>query len=290
MFLRLRPVGILLIWIASLIISSSAICAEDKPAEPAKSEPPKKEEKKPEETPAKKPKMKKYDEVITTNAVTKIGLFRVHRIEESIYYEIPGDALDTDLLWVIQISETTAGSSYAGMPVGDRVVRWELRGDQVLLRDVRYGIRADTSDPISRAVKASNLAPIIRAFEVKAFGKDKAPVIDVTEIFRKDVPEFSPRRALSAGAIDDKRTFIEEFKAFPRNINVRVLASFAPGKQAGGGEDGPQTSGITAVICHSMVKLPETPMKPRRFDSRVGFFTESFTDYANRDDHAAETV
>jgi hypothetical protein len=139
-------------------------------------------------------------------------------------------------------------------------------------------------------VKASNLAPIIRAFEVKAFGKDKAPVIDVTDLFRKDVPEFSPRRALSAGAMDDKRTFIEEFKAFPRNLNVRVLASFAPGKQAGGGDDGPQSSGITALICHSMVKLPETPMKPRRFDSRVGFFTESFTDYANHDDHAAETV
>src|SRR3954467_15268002 len=137
MFLRLRPLCILCIWISSLLVSSPAMRAEDKPAEPAKSEPAKKDDKKPEEVPTKKSKMKKYDEVITTNAVTKIGLFRVHKIEESIYYEIPADALDTDLLWVIQISETTAGSSYAGMPVGDRVVRWELRGDQVLLRDVR---------------------------------------------------------------------------------------------------------------------------------------------------------
>jgi len=161
----------------------------------------------------------------------------VHRIEESLFYEIPADVLDTDLLWVVQISETTAGSSYAGMPAGDRVVRWELHGDQVLLRDVRYGIRADAADPIARAVKASNLAPIIRAFEIKAYGKDKAPVIDVTDLFRKDVPEFSARRALNAGAMDDKRSFIEEFKAFPRNINVRVLASFAPGKQGGGSSD-----------------------------------------------------
>jgi hypothetical protein len=277
--------------LTSLLVPFAANFAQDKPSDTKKSDAAKEDEKKSDETPPKKPKIKKYDEVITTNAVTKIGLFRVHRIEDSLYYEIPADALDTDLLWVVQISETTAGSSYAGMPVGDRVVRWELHGDQVLLRDVHYGIRADTGNPIAQAVKESNLAPIIRAFDVKAYGKDKAPVIDVTDLFKKDVPEFSARRALNAGAMDNERSFIEEFKAFPRNINVRVLASFAPGKKSGGSSDDvPQSSGLTAVLCHSMVKLPETQMKPRRFDSRVGFFTESFTDYSDHNDHEAENV
>jgi hypothetical protein len=260
---------------------------KDKPHDAAKSEPKHEEEKKPDES--KNSKIKKYDDVITTNAVTKNGLFRVHQIDDNLFYEIPPDALNVDMLWVIQISETTAGNSFAGMPAGDRVVRWELRGDQVLLRDVRYDLRADSSDPINQAVKASNLAPIIRVFDVKAYGRDKAPVIDVSELFKKDVAEISPRRPLNAGAMDDKRTFIEQVKAFPRNINVRVLASFAPGKH-GGGDDGPESSGITAVICHSMVKLPENPMKPRRWDSRVGFFAEEFTDYSNHDDHQADDV
>jgi hypothetical protein len=267
---------------------------EDSPApDKGKPEASKEGEKKPEESAAKKSKIKKYDEVITTNAVTKIGLFRVHRIEESLFYEIPEEALGVDLLWVVQISETTAGSSYAGMPVVDRVVRWEKHGDTILLRDVRYDIRADTSDPIALAVRASNLAPIIRTFEVKAYGKDKAPVIDVTDLFKKDVPEFSAHRALSAGAMDTGRSFIEEFKAFPQNINVRVLASYAPGKPAGANrppEDEAQSSGVSAVISHSMVKLPASPMKPRRHDSRVGFFSEGFTDYADASEHAAEHV
>ncbi len=282
-----------------LLLPATVIVADDKPAEPAKPDAAKDKDsdKKSDEGESKKPKIKKYDEVITTNAVTKIGLFRVHRIEDSIYYEIPADALNTDLLWVVQISETTAGNSYAGMPVVDRVVRWELHDDQVLLRDVRYGIRADPNDPIAQAVKESNLAPIIRAFEVKAYGKDKAPVIDVTDLFKKDVPEFSARSALGAGAMDSGRSFIEEFKAFPRNINVRVLASYAPGKPrrgggggGGGDDDAPRSSGLTAVLCHSMVKLPESPMKPRRFDSRVGFFTEEFTDFSDHTDHQAEDV
>ncbi len=250
-------------------------------------------DKKPDDKTEKKSKIKKYDDVITTNAVTKIGLFRVHRVDENLFYEIPEEALGIDLLWVVQISETTAGSSYAGMPVTDRVVRWEKHGDTILLRDVRYSIRADTKDPIAQAVKASNLAPIIRAFEVKAYGKDKAAVIDVTDLFKKDVPEFSAHGALGAGAMDSARSFIEEFKAFPQNINVRVLASYAPGKPAGPGrvgDDDAGSSGVSAVISHSMVKLPDSPMKPRRYDSRVGFFTVGFTDYAGGSEHAAENV
>ncbi len=274
-----------------LLIASTTNFAQDKPSDTPKPDAAKEGEKKPDEAAPRKPKTRKYDEVITTNAVTKVGLFRVHRIEDSLYYEIPVDVLNTDLLWVVQISETSAGSSYAGMPAGDHVVRWELHGDQVLLRDVRYGIRADAADRIAQAVKASNLAPIIRAFEVKAFGKDKAPVIEVTDLFKKDVPEFSARSALNAGAMDGARSFIEEFKVFSRNINVRVLASFAPGKPSGGSsEEGQQSSGVTAVLCHSMVQLPENQMKPRRFDSRVGYFTESFTDFSDRINHEAETV
>ena len=297
--MRLRTSSLRFILSLSLITTVAVIAAvraDDPPPEKPKADAPKEGEKKPDEAPPKKPKIKKFDDVITKDAVTKVGLFRVHRVDENLFYEIPADALDTDLLWVTQIAETTAGNSYAGMPVMDRVVRWELHGDQVLLRDVRYNIRAETSDPIAQAVKTSNLAPIIRAFEIKAYGKDKAPVIDVTDLFKKDVPEFSAKRALNAGVMDPTRTFIEEFKAFPRNINIRVLASYAPGQArvfgvpVGGGDASSDSSGLTAVIKHSMVKLPETPMKPRRWDSRVGFFTENFTDFAYGSDHEAETV
>ncbi len=241
------------------------------------------------EEPKEPKKIKSYDEIITKEAVTKAGLFRVHRISDKLFYEIPVSALNTDLLWVTQIAETTAGSSYAGMPVRDLVVRWEQKEDRILLRQVRFQIRAETKDPIAEAVEASNLAPIMKLFEVKAYGKDKAPVIEVTDLFTKEVPEFSARRALSAGALDGGRTLIEQVKAFAQNIEVTVLATFAPGGAPGRDGDS-SSSGITATLHHSMVRLPEKPMKPRIFDSRVGFFTVGFTDYADDKDHAARQV
>ncbi|MEE8154929.1 MAG: zinc-dependent metalloprotease [Phycisphaerales bacterium] len=246
----------------------------------------------------KKDAIKPYDEVITDEALTERGLFHVHQIDDDLYYEIPLDAFGKDMLWVTQVAETTAGSSYAGMPAGDRIVRWEQRGEKVLLRDVRYGIRADTDDPIADAVKASNLAPIIKVFPVKAYGKDKMPVIKVTDLFTKDVAEFSAKRRLNAGNMDSGRTFIEQIKSFPQNIEIKVLATYSPSSDdsRGGssrspfGRGGPTTSGITAMIHHSMIKLPESPMTPRRHDSRVGFLSVSFIDFADNKSHAAETV
>lgn len=157
----------------------------------------------PGETPGqpKAEKIKPYDKVITKDAKTSAGLFLVHRLEEKAFYEIPTEELGKPMLWVTQLSRTQSGHGYGGSPISDRVVRWELRDDTVLLREVQYLIRADVQDPIKNAVEASSVEPILAAFAVLAYGKDRRPVIDVTSLFNADIPEFSAGRSAEAGSI-----------------------------------------------------------------------------------------
>ncbi len=240
--------------------------------------------------------VKKYDEVITDKAETKVGLFKVHEVGNKLYYEIPREELGDDMLWVTSIDQTVAGASYAGMDVNDRVMRWELREDDntVLLRDVRFNVRAREGDEyITSAVEASNLAPIVMTFKVEAWGPDKAPVIDVTDLFKSDVSEISAANALGAGAMDSGKTFLESVKAFPTNIETNVLATYRPGNNAGGGRGGRGGAGggnVTAVVHHSMLKLPEDMMTPRESDDRVGFFSVGFQDYGTSEYHAVDDV
>ncbi len=182
-----------------------------------------------------------YDRVITKDAKTSKGLFTVHQIKERYYYEIPKNELGKDLLWNSQIAKTTAGAGYGGGQLTDKVIRWELKGNRVLLLEVNYSLTADPNEPIAMAVKNANNEAIIQAFPVAAFAKDGAPVIEVTRLFTGDLQEFSARQRIGATGVDATRTFIEHINAFPENLETEVTVTYtrtAGGAAAAGGGRG----------------------------------------------------
>jgi hypothetical protein len=250
---------------------------------------------------AQEPQIRPYDRVITDEAKSDEGVFTLHRIKDRLYYEIPKDRLGREFLWVNQIAKTTLGAGYGGQSAGNRVIRWERRGDRILLRAVSYDVVADSGAPIARAVEAANYSPIIMAFNIEAIGKDEAAVIDVTRLFTTDVFEFSGRTRVGARSFDASRSFVERAVSFPENVNVEATHTYnnppqegaggrgrggpAPGGRGRGGT--PLRPGSHSVLMHySMVLLPENPMQPRLFDERVGYFSVRQTDYS-KDEHRA---
>ena len=177
------------------------------------------------------------------------------------------------------------------------MIRWELKGNRVLLLEVNYSLTANPDEPIAMAVKNANNEAIIQAFPVAAFAKDGAPVIEVTRLFTGDLQEFSARQRIGATGVDATRTFIEHINAFPENLETEVTVTYtrtaggaaATGGGRGGGLGGGTMRGnsATVVLHHSMVRLPEKPMMPRLFDERVGYFTTSTMDYS-RSEYKAE--
>jgi len=239
------------------------------------------------------PEPKPYDRVITKEAKSDEGIFTVHTIKEKIYYEIPKSELQKEFLWVSQIAKTTLGAGYGGQAAGNRVVKWERKGNRILLRNVLYDVVADPKLPVSRAVQAANNDTIIMAFNIEAFSKDDSAVIDVTRLFTTEVSEFSARTRLRARGFDTTRSFIEKTKSFPTNIEVEVSQTYtsSPEMTLGGAAPVPTPipnpfaqgmrpgTNATVVMHYSMVKLPEKPMMPRLFDERVGYFSVRKTDY-----------
>ncbi len=240
-----------------------------------------------------------YDRVITKEAKTSKGLFTVHQVKERYYYEIPKSELGKDFLWNSQIAKTAVGVGYGGGQLTDRVVRWEQRGNRVLLEEVNFSVVADPKEPIAMAVKAANNDSIIMALPVAAFAKDGAPVVEVSRLFTSDVQEFSARQHMGASGVDASRTFIDHIRPFPDNIETEVTMTYTNtggrGAAATGGRGGGlgggtmRGSSATVVLHHSMVRLPEKPMTPRLFDNRVGYFTTSTMDFS-RNEYKAETT
>jgi len=234
-----------------------------------------------------------YGDVITSAARTDEGIFKVHRItagsSDRLFYEIPKSELGKDFLWNTQIKRNTIGAGYGGQNVGSRVVRWVARGDRILLQNIDHTFVTENGVLADRA----NQPAIIRAFNVEAYAPSGDPVIEVTAMFTTSIPpEFATGGGRGGGGggggrgADAQRTFLERAISFPENVNVEVTVTSTGGaadpaaaQVPGRGGRGPANPSITLLVHHSMVKLPETPMMPRLFDERVGYFTQGVTDY-----------
>jgi hypothetical protein len=235
---------------------------------------------------------KKYDDVITKNAKTFPGVFTVHRIEDKIYFEIPTDGFDRLMLWQAEVVKGPAGVSWGGQAIGRNYLRWERRGNKVYLWQASFAKRGD-GKAIQSAVDSANLGTIILSFNVEAEGKDRSTVINATPLYLSDVVDLSVKGAVGGGAgavsVDDSRSYLEEIKAFPTNIEARSLLTFRGGGAGGSllgrlpvaAAPGGAGRSHSALIHYSLVALPEQPMTGRFFDPRVGYFTESFENYAS---------
>src|SRR5688572_20203374 len=208
------------VWALACVLVPCAAFAQDPPAAGAGQEGGGRGGRAPE------PEIRPYERVITRDAKSDDGIFTVHRIKDRIYYEIPKERIGREFLWVSQIAKTTLGAGYGGQSAGNRVVKWERRGDRILLRTVSYDVVANGTTPIARAVEAANYHPIVMAFNIEALGKDDAAVIDVTRLFTTDVPEFSGRTRVGARSFDASRSFVERAVSFPENINVEATHTY----------------------------------------------------------------
>ena len=146
-------------------------------------------------------------------------------------------------------AKTAIGVGYGGGQLSERVVRWELKGNRVLLQEVNFSVAADPKSPIAAAVKAANNDAIIMSFPVAAFAKDGAPVIEVTRLFTSDIQEFSARQHLGATAVDATRSFIEHISPFAENVEAEVTMTYTSnggrGGVVGGGRGGGGLGGGT---------------------------------------------
>ncbi len=235
------------------------------------------------------PNPRPYATVIRGDVKTKAGLFKTHRIGSRVLYEIPRGELGKDMLLVSQIAKTTVGAGYGGQALGNRVVRWELKNNRVLFKSVSYQIRADSTDPIYRAVEASNYNAILAAFNVEAYGADSAPVIDVSRMYTNPPAELNVTTRYR-GTIDAARSFLERVATYPTNIEIEatLTVNSTPALPGAPGGFGPALPPSASFLVHwSMLKLPETPMMPRLMDERVGYFSTSTTDFSRQEQKAA---
>ncbi|MCU0469784.1 MAG: zinc-dependent metalloprotease [Arcicella sp.] len=260
----------------------------------------------PQAKPAEPPKAgpKPYKEVITDKAKTTKGLFTVHKIEDKYYFEIADTLLGREIMTVTRYSKTaTIPGAYGGEQLNRQVINFEKGPEnKVFMRAIQYiNVSPDSTAPMYKAVKNSNVQPIAQAFDVKAYKKDSvtkqgSTVIEVTDFFKGDnqmvsLPSFT-KTLYKITSIAADRSYIQSIKTFPINTEIRTVKTFngtPPTPTFGPTPPSPFPSvnipaiaaagAVTLEINTSMILLPKEKMKQRYFDPRIGYFANGYTVY-----------
>src|SRR5678815_695361 len=168
--------------------------------------------------------LKPYAKVITPSAVTTQGMFQTHRVADTLYFEIPRTELNRDMLLVGRFARASGGQTFGGDQFTERVLRWEKQEHRILLRSVTFDMTADSTLPVYRAVRQASYPPVVAVFPIESYGVDSAAVIDVTRLYTTNIPEFVGAR----GSLDEKRSFIEQARAFPDNVEIEATQTATP--------------------------------------------------------------
>lgn len=249
-----------------------------------------------------------YREVITDKAVSKRGMFTVHKVDDRYYFEITNAMLGREILAVTRYIKVPANGGGRGVYVGEVANQQSLvfekgPSNNVFLRVITLVNAADPKDDIYKAVTNSNLNAITAAFPIAAFSRDSAAVvIEVTDFFKGDNQVVSinsgVKRTLGLAQIAADRSFIQKVGAYPINIEIRTTKTFSA-NPAGGGFGAISVPGATSVpaanaagavtleLNTSMLLLPEKPMTPRIADKRVGFFTDDYALFSDNQQKVA---
>lgn len=230
---------------------------------------------------------KPYNKVITEKAITRKGMFTVHKIEDNYLLEIPDSLLGREILLVNRIGKSSvkgieAGKEqyYAGDQLNEMVISFEKGpGHKIFMRSISYKVRStdSTENGMFRSVLNSSVQPILAAFPVKAYNDTKtASVIDLTDIISSDNSIFGYpvfyKTAYKLGPLQKDRSYVESVRPYSQNIEIRTVKTFASTTDATG-------DALTFELNNSLVLLPKVPMKPRYADARVGYFSTGYTDF-----------
>jgi len=246
-------------------------------------------------TPASGPKA--YGEVITKEAKTNTGFFKVHKVKDKFYFELPDSIMGRDILVVNRISKAPVNRiksliGYPGDQIGENVIQFEKGpNNKVFLRNISYIEQAKDTLGMYLSVKNSNIQPIISSFNIESIKKDSTKksqnvVIDVTSFLNTDNNIFffdtRMKKYKGIGNFFADRSYIDTIKAYPINIEIKTVKTYAqtapqgyPPQAAANFPNDPMTFELNS----SMVLLPKEPMKPRFYDPRVGYFAVRYTDF-----------
>lgn len=224
-----------------------------------------------------------YKKLTGRDSVEMKGVMNVIQKGDTVYLEIPVKHMGRQFLVSNKLQQVPMELNEAGVNKGinyeNQTIRfeWDQKAKKVMIRQQRLTPESPNGSAIRRSVEDNYIDPLIAAIKVEQTPKDSSTVIiKANELFNgksnclNDVFNLinlgtSPSSELSR---------ILSVKSFENSIVATSELTTTV-------HEGQSKVNVTVVVSSSIALLPETEMKRRQEDWRVGYFTTTRMQYSD---------
>lgn len=214
------------------------------------------------------------------------GFFNMYRTEDgALFMEVTEEHFGKDFLVVVQMARGVGESILlTGYPLATDMLTFRMRNDRIELVTRNPYFRADPGTPLARMVDLGFRESVRQTFGIVARDDGAGRyLINVTGLFLSDWPDLADFLPLIYGVgfgFDPRRSTLVSVEGFPENVEIEVDLTFAAPRPIPS-QTLPDPKTLPISYHYSILELPETPMKPRRADDRVGYFVTAYRDYSH---------
>lgn len=213
-----------------------------------------------------------FDVLITPEAKSVMGLINVYTVKDRYYFEIKDSILNQPILILNRLVKSSVAinknkEGFAGEELGENTIIFRKgNGRKILITSTESFDRSEdsTENGMKRAVEMNSTPGVRMAFDVKAYGKEKAStLIDVTD-FLSGNNNLVSGNSFGQKPFQADKSYIDKIESFPINTEIQAYKTYGIGTK---------DSTMTVVLNTSFLLLPKKVMKERYSDSRIGYFT-----------------
>jgi Met-zincin/Domain of unknown function (DUF5117) len=216
-------------------------------------------------------KFEDFDQVIK-GAKEFEGLFRLYLKDDRLFAEIQPGQFNQPFLCPIAVAR---GLGIGGdtLNFGEQwVLMFRRVGDKVHLIRRNVHFQAKKNSAVAKAVETTYADSVLMSLRIHSVHPSRGSIlINFNDIFMTDFAQ------LGIGGFDSSRSVWGKVKAFPRNVELEVAATYSGGFHDGSVID---SRGATVVIHYGLCQLPEDGYQPRIADDRVGHFLTVVKDFS----------
>ena len=243
-----------------------------------------------------KKKVNKKDDIKskTKNCTVFEGLFTIYQSKKDgkSYIEIDTSHLDNEFIYFSYIENgVTDARAVKGSYRGSKIIKINKFYNKIefTINNTKYYF--DENSPLAKASHSNINIPIIISEEIIAKNEDKTKfLISADNIFLNESLQqikysySGSYKGFKLGNLSKTKTRYNKIRNYPENTDVVVnyfYESKYPSKR--GGEAITDSRNVSILVQHSLVKMPDNNYKPRKDDTRVGYFTTQSNDMTSID-------